>query len=206
MSEAYETSGFGANESEPSETRMKPKGPRFQVEFNADGQATGQYRAKYATIVRQVARTHCPPMYKDWAEVLVLTKDELWKDVLEEIDLPLIQRECTLRKLNTAWKQKKYELRKVYDMYPTNAERKRKGPKKVKKEEWEAFVDMCSIEEAKTKRCNGKLSREKMKNPHTTGRMGASPIIEQLEEINRLVSIEPDIVERDLDNDPVAMV
>ncbi|KAF9619724.1 hypothetical protein IFM89_009066 [Coptis chinensis] len=159
----------------------------------------------------------------------------------EEIDLPLIRKECTLRKLNTAWKQKKYELHKVYDMYPTDAERKRNGPKKVKKEEWEAFVDMCSTEEDKIKRCNGKLARENMKNPHTTGRMGAAPVIEQLkkdsptgevsrtqgyvathtrrdgsfintetrqslEEINRLVSVEPDIVERDLDNDPVAMV
>ncbi|KAF9606390.1 hypothetical protein IFM89_025079 [Coptis chinensis] len=157
-------------------------------------------------------------MYKDWAEVLVLTKDELWKDVLEEIDLPLIRKECTL-----------------------HAERKRNGPKKVKKEEWEAFVDMCSTEEDKIKRCNGKLARENMKNPHTTGRMGAAPVIKQLkkdsptgkvsrtqgyvathtrrdgsfintemrqslEEINRLVSVEPDIVERDLDNDPVAMV
>ncbi|KAF9594353.1 hypothetical protein IFM89_030482 [Coptis chinensis] len=113
-----------------------------------------------------------------------------------------------------------------------NAERKINGPKKVKKEEWEAFVDMCSTEEDKTKRCNGKLAREKMKNSHTTGRMGAAPVIKQLdsptgevsrtqgyvathtrrdgsfinietrqslEEINRLVSIESDIVERDLD-------
>ncbi|KAF9592846.1 hypothetical protein IFM89_017811 [Coptis chinensis] len=214
--------------------------PRFQVEFTDDGLATGQYRAKYATIVRQVARTHCPPMYKDWAEVPELTKDALWKNVLEEIDLPLIRKECTLRKLNTAWKQKKYELRQVYDKFPTDAKRKRNVPVKVKKEEWEAFVDMCSIEEDKTKQFNGKLAREQMKNPHTTGRMGAVPVIEQLkknsptgevsktegyvtihtrrdescinfetkqslEEINRLVSNEPDIVERDLDNDPVAM-
>ncbi|KAF9601083.1 hypothetical protein IFM89_016056 [Coptis chinensis] len=97
---------------------------------------------------------------------------------------------------------------------PKDAERKRNGPKKVKKEEWEAFVDMCSTEEDKIKRCNGKLARENMKNPHTTGRMGEAPVIEQLkkdsptgeEEINILVSVEPDIVERDLDNDPVAMV
>ncbi|KAF9620779.1 hypothetical protein IFM89_014614, partial [Coptis chinensis] len=65
-------------------------------------------------------------------------------------------------------------------MYPTDAERKINGPKKVKKEEWEAFVDTCSTEEDKIKRCNGKLSRENMKNPYTTGRMGAAPVIEQL--------------------------
>ncbi|KAF9614194.1 hypothetical protein IFM89_015702 [Coptis chinensis] len=123
-----------------------------------------------------------------------------------EIDLPLIRKECTLRKLNTAWKQKKYELRQVYDKFPTDAERKRNVPMRVKKEEWEAFVDMCSTEEDKTKRFNGKLAREQMKNPHTTGRMGAVLVIEQLEEIDRLVSNEPDIVERDLDNDPVALV
>ncbi|KAF9594613.1 hypothetical protein IFM89_034235 [Coptis chinensis] len=183
MSEAFEASGFEANESEASETRTKPKGPRFQVEFTADGQATGQYRAKYATIVGQVARTHCPPMYKDWVEVPVLTKDELWKD------------RCPGKK------------KLIFHSSEENALfRKRNGPKKVKKDEWEAFVDMCSTEEDKTKRCNGKLAREKMKNSHTTGRMGAAPVIEQLEEINRLVSIESDIVERDLDNDPVAMV
>ncbi|KAF9612900.1 hypothetical protein IFM89_004316 [Coptis chinensis] len=172
MSEAFEASGFEANESEASETTTKPKGSRFQVEFIDDGQATGQYRAKYATIVGQVARTHCPPMYKDWAEVPKLTKDALWKNVLEEIDLPLIRKECTFRE----------------------------------KGRMEAFVDICSIEEDKTKRFNGKLAREQMKNPHTTGRMGAVPVIEQLEEINKLVSNEPDIVERDLNNDPVAMV
>ncbi|KAF9617989.1 hypothetical protein IFM89_039286 [Coptis chinensis] len=110
---------------------QKSRGPRFQVEFTDDGQATGQYLAKHATIVGQVARTHCPPMYKDWAEVLELTKDALWKNVLEEIDLPLIRKECTLRKLNTTWKQKKYELRQVYDKFPTDAERKRNVHVKV---------------------------------------------------------------------------
>ncbi|KAF9601076.1 hypothetical protein IFM89_016049, partial [Coptis chinensis] len=126
--------------------------------------------SKVCTIVGQVARTHCPPMYKDWAEVPNLTKDVLWKNVLvsaKEIDLPLIRKECTLRKLNTAWKHKKYELRQVYDKFPTSAERKRNVPIKVKKEEWEAFID---------------------------------------EEIDRLVSNEPDIVEMDLDNDLVALV
>ncbi|KAF9587492.1 hypothetical protein IFM89_003431 [Coptis chinensis] len=131
MSKASEASRFEANESEASETMTKTKGPRFQVEFIDDGQATGQDRAKAL---------------------------------------------------------------------------KRNVPSKVKKEEWEAFVDMCSTEEDKTKRFNGKLAREQMKNPHTTSRMGAVPIIEQLEEIDRLVSNEPDIVERDLDNDPVALV
>ncbi|KAF9615634.1 hypothetical protein IFM89_025187 [Coptis chinensis] len=113
MSEASEASGFEANESKASETTTKTKGPRYQVEFTDDGQATGQYRAKYATIVGQV-----------------------------EIDLPLIRKECTLHKLNKAWKQKKYELRQVYDKFSTDAERKRNVPSKVKKEEWEAFVDM----------------------------------------------------------------
>ncbi|KAF9603419.1 hypothetical protein IFM89_036120 [Coptis chinensis] len=76
--------------------------------------------------------------------------------------------------------RKKYELRQVYDKFSTDAERKRNVPVKVKKEEWEAFVDMCSTEEDKTKRLNGKLAREQMKNLHTTGRMGAVPVIEQL--------------------------
>ncbi|KAF9603284.1 hypothetical protein IFM89_034617 [Coptis chinensis] len=145
MSEASEASGFEANESEASETTAKTKGPRFQVEFTDDGQATGQYRAKYATIVGQV-----------------------------EIDLPLIRKECTLRKLNTAWKQKKYELRQVKKNSPT-----------------------------------GEVSRTKGYVAIHTRRDGSCINFEtkqSLEEIDRLVSNEPDIVERDLDNDPIALV
>ncbi|KAF9609244.1 hypothetical protein IFM89_014438, partial [Coptis chinensis] len=185
--------------------------PRFQVEFIDDGQATGQYRAKYATIVGKVARAHYPPMYKDWAEVPDLTKDALWKNVLEEIDLPLIQKECTLRKLNIAWKQKKYELRHVYDKFPIDVEQKRNVPIKVKKKEWEAFVDMCSTEEDKTKKKNsltGEVSRTEGYVAIHTGRDGSCINFEtkqSLEEIDRLLSNEPDIVERDLDNDPVAL-
>ncbi|KAF9594713.1 hypothetical protein IFM89_034696 [Coptis chinensis] len=213
MSKHPEASGFEANESKQVRRRQKTKGPRFQVEFYDDGQATGQdIEQSMPIVVGQV-----------------------------EIDLPLIRKECTLRKLNTDFGSEKNMNFGVYDKFPTDAERKRNVPSKVKKEEWEAFVDMCSTEEDKTKRFNGKLAREQMKNPHTTGRMGAVPVIEQLkknsptgevsrtegyvaihtrrdgscinfetkqslEEIDRLVSNEPNIVERDLDNDPIALV
>ncbi|KAF9595200.1 hypothetical protein IFM89_037786 [Coptis chinensis] len=146
--------------------------------------------------------THCPPMYKDWAEVPDLTKDALWKKVLVEIDLPLIRKECTLRKLNTAWKQKKYELRQVYDKFPTDAERKRNVPSKVKKEEWEAFVDMCSPPTGEVSRTEGYVAIHMRRD----GSCINFETKQSLEEIDRLVSNEPDIVERDLDNDPIALV
>ncbi|KAF9588115.1 hypothetical protein IFM89_007591 [Coptis chinensis] len=232
MSEASEASGFEANESEASETRTKPK-------RELSGWKTMHWVEDHAFSVG-ISMQLCV-LNDDLRRRRGLGRHDQSSFHSEEIDLPLIRKECTLCKLNTAWKQKKYKLRKVYDMYPIDAERKRNGPKKVKKEEWEAFVDMCSTEEDKFKRCNGKLARENMKNPHTTGRMGVAPVIEQLkkdsptgevsrtqgyvathtrrdgsfintemrqslEEINRLVSVELDIVERDLDNDPVEMV
>ncbi|KAF9601047.1 hypothetical protein IFM89_015032 [Coptis chinensis] len=114
-------------------------------------------------------------------------------------------------------------------------------PKRTKKEDWESFIEMCSTDEEKIKREKGKLSREHMKLPHTSGRLGCARIEEELikespdgtvtrthvfvathtskdgscpflelrpslDEIKRLVSLDPYLGEKDLDNDPVAKV
>ncbi|KAF9599500.1 hypothetical protein IFM89_038594 [Coptis chinensis] len=159
---------------------------------------------------------------------------------MEEFDLPPCRKGTTLHKLNIAWKQRKSGLRcKWYDKFPTDVERKRNVPPLVKKEDWEQFVDMCSTEVEQAKRENGKFSRMKMKNKHTTGRKGSACVIGELKknsptgtvtwtegflgtyrtkdggflpdsletmEIKRLTSVNPDLVEKDLDNDPVALV
>ncbi|KAF9618312.1 hypothetical protein IFM89_000947, partial [Coptis chinensis] len=79
-------------------------------------------------------------------------------------------------------------------------------PKRTKKEDWESFIEICSTNEEKIKREKGKLSREHMKLPHTSGRLTCARIEEELDEIKRLVSLDPYLGEKDLDNDPVAKV
>lgn len=79
-----------------------------------------------------------------------------------------------------SWKDWKYRLRKVYDKYPTNAERKLHKPKRVKKEDWNMFIFICSSNAEIRKREKGKAAREKMKLPHTSGRCGAARTAEIL--------------------------
>lgn len=65
-------------------------------------------------------------------------------------------------------------MRKIYDKYDQDAIRKRNCPKGVKQEEWDRFVDLESMEQAKTRREKGKASRHELKFPHTTGRRGSA--------------------------------
>ncbi|KAF9601086.1 hypothetical protein IFM89_016059 [Coptis chinensis] len=109
-----------------------------------------------------------------------------------------------LLKTNIAWKGWKYRLRKVYDAYSTNAERIENIPKRIKKEDWERFIEICSMDEEQIKREKGKSSRENMRLPHTSGRHGCARIEDDLDEIKRLVSLDPFLGNKDLDNDPVA--
>ncbi|KAF9609283.1 hypothetical protein IFM89_015129 [Coptis chinensis] len=54
-------------------------------------------------------------------------------------------------------------------------------PKHTKKEDyWESFIEICLTDEEKIKREKGKLSREHMKLPHTSGRLGCARIEEEL--------------------------
>lgn len=79
-----------------------------------------------------------------------------------------------------AWKDWKYRLRKVFDKYPTNAERKLHKPKRVKTEDWDMFIMICSSNDEKQKREKGKAARGSMKLPHTSGRRGAARTAEIL--------------------------
>ncbi|KAF9601814.1 hypothetical protein IFM89_023345, partial [Coptis chinensis] len=156
-------------------------------------------------------------------------------------DLSPTRQVGVLLKANISWKNCKHRLRKVYDRYSTNSKRMENIPKRTKKEDWESFIEICSTDEEKIKREKGKLSREHMKLPHTSGRLGCARIEEELikespdgtvtrthvfvathtskdgscpflelrpslDEIKRLVSLDPYLGEKDLDNDPVAKV
>ncbi|KAF9626220.1 hypothetical protein IFM89_031347 [Coptis chinensis] len=145
---------------------------------------------------------------------------------IDVYDLSPTCRVGVLLKANISWKNWKHRLRKVYDRYSTNSERMENIPKRTKKEDWESFIEICSTDEEKIKREKGKLSREHMKLSHTSGRLGCARIEEELigktqmvrsqermclwphiqDEIKRLVSLEPYLGEKDLDNDPVARV
>ncbi|KAF9616803.1 hypothetical protein IFM89_032653, partial [Coptis chinensis] len=158
--------------------------------------------------------------------------------ILKDVyDLLPTRRVGVLLKANISWKYWKHRLRKVYDRYSTNSERMKNIPKRTKKEDWESFIEICSTDEEKIKREKGKLSREHMKLPHTSGRLGCARIEEELIKENpdgtvtrthvfvathtskdrsclslalrptlRLVSLDPYLGEKDLDNDPVAKV
>ncbi|KAL5726613.1 hypothetical protein ACHQM5_009643 [Ranunculus cassubicifolius] len=66
------------------------------------------------------------------------------------------------------------------DKYETVQEKKLNPASGVKQEDWELFVDLESTEEARIRRQKGKASREKLKNPHTTGRRGSARTAEIL--------------------------
>ncbi|KAF9604344.1 hypothetical protein IFM89_006351 [Coptis chinensis] len=149
-------------------------------------------------------------------------------------DLSPTRQVGVLLKANISWKNWKHRLRKVYDRYSTT-KCMENIPKRTKKEDWESFIEICSTDEEKIKREKGKLSREHMKLPHTSSRLGCArikrnrwyghkndvfvathtskdgscPFLElrpSLDEIKRLVSLDPYLGEKDLDNDPVAKV
>ena len=67
-----------------------------------------------------------------------------------------------------------------YDKYQTDVERENSPPKKVKKEDWEKFVNMCSMEASIAKRNHGKEARKALKSPHASGRMGQARVAENL--------------------------
>lgn len=86
-----------------------------------------------------------------------------------------------IKKVSSIWRDWKCSLRKdFYDKYQTDAERKRNVPNRVKPEDWERFVDMCSTTASQQLRAKGKRAREAVKSPHTSGRKGQARVAEEL--------------------------
>ncbi|KAF9618539.1 hypothetical protein IFM89_002234, partial [Coptis chinensis] len=105
--------------------------------------------------------------------------------ILDEYDLSGTTKEKVMAKANEYWrKYKSSTLRKVYDKYRTDEERKRHCPNSVRKEDWEKFVDNESTEEAKARRVNGKRSREAAVAQQRSGRKGSARIAHELKEKN----------------------
>ncbi|KAF6169438.1 hypothetical protein GIB67_021441 [Kingdonia uniflora] len=75
-----------------------------------------------------------------------------------------------MRPANTLWRNGKKTLRKKYDEYDIDDERKKNCPKKTKPEDWVRFVDLTSVEDVKASRERNKVNRSKMMevDPTTT--------------------------------------
>ncbi|RWR76092.1 hypothetical protein CKAN_00450500 [Cinnamomum micranthum f. kanehirae] len=145
-----------------------------RVTFSLSGQAIGPNAAKLSSAIRKVAKSNISPCFYNWSQVPILVKEHVWGIV----------------SANEHWRNWKSTLCKnFYDKYQTDVERKNNPPKKVKKEDWEKFVNMCSMEESIGKRNHGKEARKALKSPHTSGRMGQARVAKNLRQKNPGVEI-----------------
>ncbi|KAF6134536.1 hypothetical protein GIB67_028557 [Kingdonia uniflora] len=159
------------------------------------------------TFIGETTRENLSPAICDWRHVDDDAKEDLRNIIAGTYELDPDEHQDFLDyKANMAFKNWKTQLRKNhYDIYYTDEERKNHRPKAVKKEDWNQFVDICSTAKEQEKREKGKRARSKIVIPHTTCRMGSAGKKEILARINRLIENEPEIVEKDLDHDPIAL-
>ncbi|XP_058115373.1 uncharacterized protein LOC131258227 isoform X6 [Magnolia sinica] len=167
-----------------SSTSAQGSNTRKQVEFNQVGQPVGENAASFSTFLGQLTRTYCPIRYVDWRSIPAAVKDNIWSMIRDTYEIDVKYRSKVLQKVNKSLRNWKWELRKHYDRFDQDAERKRNCPKGVKQEEWDSFVDVESMEQSISRRENGKASRKEMKRPHTTGRRGAARTAEKMQKEN----------------------
>ncbi|RWR77220.1 hypothetical protein CKAN_00569900 [Cinnamomum micranthum f. kanehirae] len=161
-----------------------------RVTFSLSGQAIGPNAAKLSSAIGKVAKSNISPCTDNWSQVPILMKEHVWEIVSSMFGVPIQNKAYVLKKANAHWRNWKSKLRNnFYDKYQTDVERKNNPPKKVKKEDWEKFVNMCSMEESIAKRIHGKEARKALKSPHTSGRMGQARVAENLRQQNPGVEI-----------------
>ncbi|KAF6143428.1 hypothetical protein GIB67_029597 [Kingdonia uniflora] len=158
----------------------------------------------------ETTRENLSPLVGDWRDLEEEDKEYIRKEIF---DLDPDEHQVMLDyKSNMALKNWKSRLRKNNcDAYETDEERKSKRPKGVKKEVWIKFVDRLSTPEEQAKREKRNAVISKMHSPHTTGRLGASGKKEILEKgrpkgsVKRAIQKDPMLMDKDLDNDAVAI-
>ncbi|KAF9606696.1 hypothetical protein IFM89_027740 [Coptis chinensis] len=176
-----------------SELQIFEPRQKIFVLFDEDGRPVGDKAAEYSSHLGEYSRAHASIAHHRWKN--------------EEYNLSGTTKEKVMAKANEYWrKYKSSSLRKVYDKYRTDEERKRHCPGAVRKEDWEKFVDNESIEAAKSRRVNGKLSRQAAIARQRSGRKGSARIAHELESIKEIVASNPASTMLDLDHDPVAQV
>ncbi|KAF9588153.1 hypothetical protein IFM89_007842 [Coptis chinensis] len=180
LSVIVELSASG-NVSGQSETaNAEPRQKNF-VLFDEDGRPVGDKATEYSSHLGEYSRVHASIAHHRWKNVSDDDKILIWKRISEEYDLSGTMKEKVMAKANEYWrKYKSSSLRKVYDKYRTDEERKRHCPGAVRKEDWEKFVDNKSTEAAKSRRVNGKLSRQAAIARQRSGRKGSARIAHEL--------------------------
>ncbi|KAF9589401.1 hypothetical protein IFM89_023677 [Coptis chinensis] len=161
--------GYGQSAGEPRQ--------KIFVLFDEDGRPVGDKAAEYSSHLGEYSRAHASIAHHRWKNVSDDDKTLIWKRIYEEYDLSGTTKEKVMAKANEYWrKYKSSSLRKVYDKYRTDEERKRHCPGAIRKEDWEKFVDNESTEAAKSCRVNGKLSRQAAIARQRSGRKGSARI------------------------------
>ncbi|KAF9591130.1 hypothetical protein IFM89_002085 [Coptis chinensis] len=176
--------GNGSGQSETEAVNTTPRQKIF-VLFDDDGRPVGDKAAEYSSHLGEYSRAHASITHHRWKDVSDDDKKLIWKRISDEYDLSGITKEKVMDKANEYWrKYKSNTLRKVYDKYRTDEERKRHCPNSVRKEDWENFVDNESTEEAKARRVNGKRSREVAVAQQRSRRKASARIAHELKEKN----------------------
>lgn len=155
---------------------------RLPIKFDALGQPVKEGSKQYSTKVGNIVRSEISPAFDDWRNVPWEQKELAWKSLKNFYRVPEFIKDKFLKMCNSSWKNRKRDLRKVCDKYPTVAERKNNNPGDVKKEHWEAFVDMHNTDKDKKLRVIGKTSRKQLKALHSTGRDGIARRRDVMEE------------------------
>ncbi|KAF6141094.1 hypothetical protein GIB67_006539 [Kingdonia uniflora] len=119
---------------------------RKALTLNEVGQAVGDKSAKFSTRIGEIAREHILIYIPTWKSVSNDTKMLIWISLSNEYELPLAAKDQVLIGANIAWKNKKCELRNVYDKYPTDDARKRNCPARTIQEDWERYIRILYLQ------------------------------------------------------------
>ncbi|KAF9596116.1 hypothetical protein IFM89_007169 [Coptis chinensis] len=116
----------GGNVSGQSGTANAEPRQKIFVLFDEDGRLVGDKAAEYSSHLGEYSRAHASIAHHRWKNVSDDDKTLIWKRISEEYDLSGTTKEKVMAKANEYWrKYKSSSLRKVYDKYRTDEERKR---------------------------------------------------------------------------------
>ncbi|RZC47106.1 hypothetical protein C5167_040058 [Papaver somniferum] len=158
------------SEPEISEENMIGDDQRLPIDFNEIGQPIGPTKKTYATKLGKITINLVPPSIKSWKQVPLPLKEEIWRSLSNAYMVPEYLKAKALKMTNMLWKNAKTKLRAMCDDCSSVAEMRKRIPKNLKKEDWDAFVDIVSKGEDKEVRERMKRARSKIKAAHSTGR------------------------------------
>ncbi|RZC47235.1 hypothetical protein C5167_040199 [Papaver somniferum] len=202
------------SEPEISEENMIGDDQRLPIDFNDIGQSIGPTKKMYATKMGKITRNLVPPSIKSWKQVPLPLKEEIWRSLSNAYMVPEYVKAKALKMANMLWKNAKTKLRAMCDDCSSVVEMRKRIPKNLKKEDWDAFVDIVSKGEDKEVRERMKRARSKLKAAHSTGRRGIAQRRHEMEQasptgkqkVTELNETDEFRGETDLDKDAVAKV